>query len=57
MFLAGFSVLIFYMYGNPYHRGFYCNDESIRYPFKESTVPSNILYSVGLGLPTVVVSQ
>ncbi|XP_050520170.1 putative phosphatidate phosphatase [Daktulosphaira vitifoliae] len=52
---VGFSVLIFYLSGEPYQRGFYCNDESIRYPFRESTVPSSVLYSVGLGLPTLVI--
>lgn len=48
---------MFYMFGSPYQRGFFCGDESIRYPFKESTVTSSILYSVGLGLPTLVVSK
>jgi len=45
------------MFGSPYQRGFFCGDESIRYPFKESTVSSSILYTVGLGLPTLVVSN
>ncbi|VVC44560.1 Hypothetical protein CINCED_3A021318 [Cinara cedri] len=53
--LVGFPVLMFYMFGSPYHRGFFCSDESIRYPFKESTVSSKVLYSVGLGLPTLVI--
>lgn len=44
------------MFGSPYQRGFFCNDESIRYPFKESTVSSKVLYTVGLGLPTLIVS-
>lgn len=48
---------MFYMLGFPYQRGFFCDDESIRYPFKESTVSSSILYTVGLGLPTLVVSN
>lgn len=52
---VGFPVLMFYMFGSPYQRGFFCSDESIRYPFKESTVTSSILYTVGLGLPTLVI--
>ncbi|KAL4091202.1 hypothetical protein QTP88_025930 [Uroleucon formosanum] len=52
---VGFPVLMFYMFGFPYQRGFFCGDESIRYPFKESTVSSSILYTVGLGLPTLVI--
>ncbi|XP_078075294.1 phospholipid phosphatase 1 isoform X3 [Mustelus asterias] len=35
----------------PYQRGFYCDDESIKYPFKNSTVTSTVLYTVGLLLP------
>ncbi|KAM4052460.1 phospholipid phosphatase 1 isoform 1-T1 [Anomaloglossus baeobatrachus] len=35
----------------PYQRGFYCNDESIKYPFHDSTVTSTVLYSVGFTVP------
>ncbi|KAI4875214.1 hypothetical protein NFI96_010689 [Prochilodus magdalenae] len=35
----------------PYQRGFFCNDESISYPFNSSTVTSTVLYTVGLTLP------
>lgn len=56
-FAVGFPVLFFYLFGSPYQRGFFCNDESIRYPFKESTVSSSVLYTVGLGLPTITVSN
>ncbi|CAL1567663.1 unnamed protein product [Knipowitschia caucasica] len=37
----------------PYQRGFFCNDDSIKYPFHDSTVTSTVLYSVGLTLPIV----
>ncbi|KAK7896502.1 hypothetical protein WMY93_021827 [Mugilogobius chulae] len=35
----------------PYQRGFFCSDESIMYPFHDSTVTSTVLYSVGFTLP------
>lgn len=35
----------------PYQRGFYCTDDSIRYAFKNSTVPSSVLMAVGVLLP------
>ncbi|KAG9353666.1 hypothetical protein JZ751_011788 [Albula glossodonta] len=35
----------------PYQRGFFCNDESIKYPFHPSTVTSTVLYTVGFSLP------
>ncbi|XP_074524989.1 phospholipid phosphatase 3 isoform X2 [Halichoeres trimaculatus] len=37
----------------PYQRGLYCSDSSLSYPYKRSTVPSSVLTSVGLLLPTV----
>ncbi|XP_077390944.1 phospholipid phosphatase 3 isoform X2 [Festucalex cinctus] len=37
----------------PYQRGFYCDDSSLTYPYKNSTVPSSVLTSVGLTLPAV----
>ncbi|XP_051541387.1 phospholipid phosphatase 1-like isoform X1 [Myxocyprinus asiaticus] len=35
----------------PYQRGFFCNDESISYPFHNSTVTSTVLYTVGFTIP------
>ncbi|XP_046692137.1 phospholipid phosphatase 3 isoform X2 [Silurus meridionalis] len=35
----------------PYQRGFYCTDDSIRYTYKRSTVPSSVLMAVGVLLP------
>lgn len=55
-FTVGFPVLFFYLWGSPYKRGFFCDDESIRLPFKESTVTSAMLYFVGLVLPICLVS-
>ncbi|XP_064798210.1 phospholipid phosphatase 1-like isoform X1 [Oncorhynchus masou masou] len=35
----------------PYQRGFFCNDDSISYPFHQSTVTSIVLYTAGFALP------
>ncbi|XP_034085422.1 phospholipid phosphatase 1 isoform X1 [Gymnodraco acuticeps] len=35
----------------PYQRGFFCTDDSLRYPFHSSTVTSTVLYTVGFTLP------
>ncbi|XP_015704199.1 phospholipid phosphatase 1 isoform X1 [Coturnix japonica] len=35
----------------PYQRGFFCNDDSIKYPFHDSTITSTVLYTVGFTLP------
>lgn len=41
----------------PYQRGFFCNDESVGYPFHTSTVSSTVLYTVGFTLPICSVSN
>nr|ADO27940.1 lipid phosphate phosphohydrolase 3 [Ictalurus furcatus] len=43
----------------PYQRGFYCTDDSIRYAYKNSTVPSSVLMAVGvlLPLPSIVIGE
>ncbi|GAB5566878.1 phospholipid phosphatase 1 isoform X3 [Prionailurus iriomotensis] len=35
----------------PFQRGFFCKDNSIQYPYHDSTVTSTVLNIVGLGLP------
>ncbi|XP_041050763.1 phospholipid phosphatase 1 isoform X1 [Carcharodon carcharias] len=35
----------------PFERGFFCDDETIKFPFKNSTITSTVLYTVGLSLP------
>ncbi|XP_008431376.1 phospholipid phosphatase 3-like [Poecilia reticulata] len=35
----------------PYRRGFFCDDESIRFPYKNSTVPTSILIATSICLP------
>ena len=41
----------------PYQRGFFCKDDSIKYPFHPSTVTSTVLYTVGFSLPISCVSK
>ncbi|XP_065213424.1 putative phosphatidate phosphatase isoform X2 [Planococcus citri] len=39
----------------PFQRGFFCNDESIRLPYFEPTVSTTSLYSFGLLIPTLII--
>lgn len=41
----------------PYQRGFFCTDDTIRYPYHSSTVTSTVLYTVGFTLPISCVSR
>lgn len=51
----GLACLIFKLVVSPYRRGFYCDDDSINKPYKDSTVPSSVLYSVGFALAYLVI--
>lgn len=52
---VGIPVLIFFLAGTPFRRGFFCNDESLMYPFRESTITSAVLYSYGLLIPIFLI--
>ncbi|KAK1345407.1 hypothetical protein QTO34_014120 [Cnephaeus nilssonii] len=41
----------------PFQRGFFCKDNSIQYPYRDSTVTTTVLTVLGLGLPLSSVSK
>ncbi|XP_023171536.2 putative phosphatidate phosphatase isoform X2 [Drosophila hydei] len=51
---VGLPILWFFLFGDPYKRGFFCDDESLKHPFKESTVRNWMLYIIGLVIPVGV---
>uniref|UniRef100_T1HKB2 AcidPPc domain-containing protein n=2 Tax=Rhodnius prolixus TaxID=13249 RepID=T1HKB2_RHOPR len=53
LLIVALPILLLKLFGQPYQRGFFCDDETIMYPFKTSTVPNYALYIVGLGLPII----
>lgn len=52
----GFVAEQFFKWVGPYQRGFFCDDDSIRLPYKSSTVPDWLLLVYALGVPPFVVS-
>lgn len=50
---VGWPILFLYLWGSAYQRGFFCDDESLRHPFLDSTVPSWTLYVTGIGLNSI----
>ncbi|XP_014785387.1 phospholipid phosphatase 2-like [Octopus bimaculoides] len=48
--LVALPCLILELVGKPFQRGFYCNDESIMYPYHDSTISISVLVLVGTGL-------
>lgn len=53
---GGIVLLLFRFVGDPYKRGFFCDDESLKHPFKDSTVTSAMLYGIGFVLGSVVIA-
>lgn len=53
---VGFPILIFFLAGQPFERGFFCDDESLMHPFHDSTITNWMLYIIGLALPIIVIT-
>lgn len=53
--ICALPLLIFHEFVTPYKRGFYCDDESIRYPYRPSTVTRQMLIIVGILIPTILI--
>jgi phosphatidate phosphatase len=55
---VGLTSLLLYLLAEPFHRGFFCDDESIRYPLPESETISDLVAAlVALGVPVFVVRE
>ncbi|CRL03835.1 CLUMA_CG016425, isoform A [Clunio marinus] len=48
-------ILILLLIGQPYERGFFCNDESLMHPYNENTVSMTMLVSLGVCIPIVTI--
>lgn len=56
IFSVGLPFFILTPQHNPFKRGFFCNDESIRYPLKEDTISYQLLGGVMIPFTLIVVS-
>ena len=58
LFLVGLASLLLYLFDEPVRRGFFCDDESIRYPVPSSqTVSDEAVALVAVGVPIIVVRE
>ncbi|KAK3584941.1 hypothetical protein CHS0354_021824 [Potamilus streckersoni] len=46
----GLPALVLYMMGSPYKTGFFCDDASLKYPYKRNTISDAMLSGVAFGL-------
>ncbi|XP_013861954.1 lipid phosphate phosphohydrolase 1 isoform X2 [Austrofundulus limnaeus] len=55
LFLAGLPFAILTFQHRPFRRGFFCNDESIRYPLKDDTISYQLLG--GVMIPVTIITM
>jgi len=54
VFIIGLPVLVLYIAGEPFQRGFFCNDETIRHPYRDSSISTSVLILVSSLLPIII---
>jgi len=56
--VAVFLPTVVFEFGHirPFQRGFFCDDDSIKYPYKENTVSWEAVGVVGILTPAITVS-
>ena len=52
--ICALPLLYYKVAGTPTHRGFFCGDQSLSYPYHSSTVPSWSLYIFGIFIPILI---
>ncbi|XP_068562854.1 phospholipid phosphatase 1 isoform X2 [Cebidichthys violaceus] len=55
LILAGLPFVILNVLHSPFHRGFFCNDDSIKYPLKEDTISYQLLG--GVMIPVTILTM
>jgi len=53
---VGLVSLFINLYATPFRRGFFCTDESIRYPFRTDTIPFSIVGAIGTLVPIFTIA-
>ncbi|GAB6021306.1 hypothetical protein CHUAL_003921 [Chamberlinius hualienensis] len=51
--VVGIPILVFKLAITPYRRGYFCDDDTIRYNYKDSTIHTIVLYFVGTTIPAI----
>ncbi|XP_034655245.1 putative phosphatidate phosphatase [Drosophila subobscura] len=47
--------LLLHKWGKPFKRGFFCGDESLAYPYRESSFEHQLVLAIAFGVPTSVI--
>ncbi|NXP03603.1 PLPP2 phosphatase, partial [Thinocorus orbignyianus] len=54
---ASLPFIVLTLVNSPYKRGFYCNDDSIRYPYKADTITHGLMAGVTIPCTVVIISS
>lgn len=54
---ASLPFVILTLVNSPYKRGFYCNDDSIRYPYKADTITHGLMAGVTITCTVLIVRK
>ncbi|NXN89583.1 PLPP2 phosphatase, partial [Bombycilla garrulus] len=54
---ASLPFIILTLVNSPYKRGFYCNDDSIRYPYKADTITHGLMAGVTIPCTVIIISS
>uniref|UniRef100_A0A8C5IQ27 Phospholipid phosphatase 2 n=3 Tax=Passerellidae TaxID=1729112 RepID=A0A8C5IQ27_JUNHY len=55
--VASLPFIILTLVNSPYKRGFYCNDDSIRYPYKADTITHGLMAGVTISCTVIIISS
>ena len=55
LILLALPILLLECIGSPTERGFFIDDDSLSHPYKIDTVPNWLLYTMGIGIPIVLI--
>ncbi|KAG8454792.1 hypothetical protein GDO86_001129 [Hymenochirus boettgeri] len=53
--VASLPFIIMCLVNSPYKRGFYCNDESIKYPYREDTITNGLMAGVTISCTVIII--
>jgi len=50
LLIVSVPILVFFLAGQPFERGFFCDDESIRHPYLSDTISNELCYFVAVSI-------
>ncbi|RWR98851.1 putative phosphatidate phosphatase-like isoform X5, partial [Dinothrombium tinctorium] len=55
IFFVVLFIIAIKLFATPFQQGIFCNDDSIRYPYKNSSISTNLLYFYSIIIPASII--